>query len=191
MEQLLQVRKLAKQKRPEFIRQDIPKRMKLKLKWRKPKGAHSKIRHNMRGRRKMPTVGYRGPTEVRGMHDSGLHIINVSNIGQLKNLDAKKDGIIVSSAVGKKKRLVIFQKAKEMQLQVLNLNIDEQISKINDFVSAKKKQKEDSKKKEEKKKAEEKKKEKVEEKKDVPQLTDEQKKEAEKKEMDKVLTQKA
>src|SRR3989339_619193 len=117
MEQLLQVRKLAKAKRPEFIRQDIPKRMKLKLKWRKPKGAHSKIRHNMRGRRKMPTVG-------------------------------------------KKKRLVIFQKAKEMQLQVLNLNIDEQISKINDFVSAKKKQKEDSKKKEEKKKAEEKKKEK-------------------------------
>ncbi len=190
MEQLLQVKKLAKQKRPEFIRQDIPKRMKLKLKWRKPKGAHSKIRHNMRGRRKMPTMGYRGPALTRGLTDSGMNIVMVSNVEMLTGLNAQKDGIVVDGSVGKKKKFAILQKAKEMNLQLLNQNIDEQISKISDFVASKKKKKEDTKKKEEKKKAEEKKKEAKEEKKEGPVMTDEEKKDAEKKEKDKVLTQK-
>ena len=48
---LLNVRKEMKERKPEFIRQDNPKRMKLNYKWRKPKGVHSKIRHHFKGRR--------------------------------------------------------------------------------------------------------------------------------------------
>ena len=65
---LLQVRKELKERKPEFIRQDNPKRKKLNYKWRKPKGIHSKMRHNRRGKRGSPSPGYGSPNEIKGYH---------------------------------------------------------------------------------------------------------------------------
>lgn len=191
MSNLLEIRKELKERKPIFIRQDNPKRMKLNYKWRKPKGIHSKIRHKFKGRRKMPSPGYKSPRDVKDLHASGLKILSVSSINDFKNIKKESEGIVISRSVGMKKKFEILKKAKELKISVLNLNIDEQIKKIEDFINSKKKKETKETKEEDKKEpkeAREPKKEGAKEKKES--LTDEQKKESEKKEKDKVLTKK-
>ena len=60
-QQLLEIRQKMKSRKPAFIRQDNPKRPKLKDVWRKPKGVHSKIRHHFKGRRKITSPDYNSP----------------------------------------------------------------------------------------------------------------------------------
>ena len=182
---LLNVRKEMKERKPEFIRQDNPKRMKLNYKWRKPKGVHSKIRHHFKGRRKMPSPGYKSPAAVKGLHSTVLEMIRVFSAEEVSKIKKDTQGIIVPRTAGRKKKLEILKKAKDLDVQVLNLNTDESIQKIENFMKLKSQKKAQAKKEEKKPEEKEKPKEKQEEK-----LTDEQRKEAEKKERDKVLTQK-
>lgn len=194
IQNLLEIRKDIKERKPVFIRQDNPKRMKVNDKWRKPKGIHSKIRHKFKGRRKMPSPGYKSPMGVKGLHSSGLEIVNVHAPEGLKKIDMKKEGIIVAKATGMKKRLEIFKKAKELNINVLNLNIDEQIKKIEDFISSKKKKAAEPKKEEPKKEKETKAKaakEETEKSKEKHELSDREKKEIEKKDQDKILTKRS
>ena len=181
---LLEVRNSLKWKKPDFIRQDYQRRKRLgrKLKWRKPKGIHSKIRHHFKGRRKMPSPGYKSPVEVMGLHSSGLRIINIFSINDLGRIRKENEGIIISKNIGLKNRYQILKKAKELNISILNMNIDEQIKKIEDFVNSKKK-KDTGAKKEAKPQKEAKAKE-------TEELTDKDKNKAEKKEKDKVLTKK-
>ena len=185
---LLELRSKIKDKKPDFIRQDYQRRKRLgrKLKWRKPKGIHSKIRHHFKGRRKMPSPGFKSPLEARFLHSSGLKIVNVSSVNEISGIKKESEGVVIAKSVGMKKRFEILKKAKELQIQILNLNADEQIKKIEDFINSKKKPEI----KETKKKETKEKKEPVKEAKTTA-LTDEQIKEAEKKEKDKILTKKA
>ena len=187
MNRLLELRKEIKERKPEFIRQDNPKRMKVNDKWRKPKGIHSKIRHKFKGRRKMPSSGYKSPFDVRGLHMSGMKMVNLSSVNELDKIDKNKEGIIVGKTVGKKKKLEIWKKAKEMDIKVLNLNADEHIAKIEQSVRAKSSSKKKSEKKETKKKSKEHNEKKSDGQKD---MTEEERKDAEKKEKDRILTKK-
>ena len=183
---LLDVRKEIKERKPIFIRQDNPKRMKLNYKWRKPKGIHSKIRHHFKGRRKMPSPGYKSPAEVKGLHDSGLKIVNVFSIDDIAKINKNGGGAVISKKIGQRKKIEILRKAKELNVKILNLNMDAHIKKIEDFISLKKKKATESKKEEKKplKAA------KPDETKEEKEMTDDQKKETEKKERDKLLTKK-
>lgn len=177
---LLEVRKELKERKPEFIRQDNPKRKKLNYKWRKPKGIHSKIRHHFKGRRKMPSPGYKSPAAVKGLHSTGLEMVRVFSAGEVSKIKKESQGIIVPGNVGKRKKLEILRKAKELSVQVLNLKIDEAIKKIEDFISSKTKSRKEAKAKEEKE----------EKQKPKENISEEEKREAEKKEKDRVLTKK-
>ena len=177
---LLELRNKMKNKKPVFIRQDNPKRKKLNYKWRKPKGIHSKIRHHFKGRRKMPSPGYKSPAAVKGLHSTGLEIIRVFSADEVPKIKKESQGIVVSGNAGKRKKLEILRKAKELNVQVLNLKIDEAIQKIEEFLSSKTKGKKEAKTKEEKK----------EKQKAKEPISEEEKKEAEKKEKDKLLTKK-
>ncbi len=183
---LLELRTKIKSKKPDFIRQDYHRRKRLgrKLKWKKPKGIHSKIRHHFKGRRKMPSPGYKSPAETSGIHSSGLSIVRVFSATDLKGINKETDGIIVARTAGMKNKLEILRKAKETGIKVLNLNTDESIKKIEEFVASKSKKKIDIKKEEIKKEVKKTEQDRTEE------LTDEQKKQAEKKEKDKILTKK-
>ena len=184
IEKLLEIRKNIKEKKPDFIRQDYQRRKRLgrKLKWRKPKGVHSKIRHHFKGRRKMPSPGYRSPAKVSGLSPSGLKIVNVSTANDLQKIKSEAEAAVISKAVGMKKRLEILKMTKELKIAVLNLNADEHIAKIENFLNSKKKES-DKGKKEAKKSAKEPK-----EQKEAELGTGRQRKDAEKKEKDKVLT---
>ncbi len=183
---LLEIRNSLKERKPEFIRQDNPKRMKLNYKWRKPKGIHSKIRHHFKGRRKMPSPGYKSPAEVSGLHSSGLKIVRVFSLDDVSKIKNGAEGIVISKSVGSKKRLELLKKAKELNITVLNLNAEEHIKKIEDMISSKKSKTAKEAKKEVKEKHVKEIKEQKEE--DKQAASGETKKEAEKKEKDKLLT---
>ena len=178
---LLDIRNAMKAKKPQFLRQDLYRRKRINHKWRKPKGIHSKIRHHFKGRRKMPSPGYKSPSVAKGLHASGLRIVNIFSISDIQKIKKNNEGVIVAKSVGTKKKLEIFKKAKELGVQILNLNVDEQIKKIENMMALKKKQAKETRK--ETREQEPKPKEQKEK-----TISDEGKKEAEKKEKDAVLT---
>ena len=183
MTELLELRNELKKNKPQFIRQDYQRRKRLgrKLKWRKPKGIHSKIRHHLKGRRKMPSPGYKSPSKTRGLHASGLEMVCIYSPSGINKIDKDTEGIIISKQVGLKKKFDILKMAKEMGIPILNANIDEQIKKIEDFINSRKKGIKETKKES---------KEKPETKESEQKLTDKQKKEIQKQEKDKILTKK-
>jgi large subunit ribosomal protein L32e len=196
MKELLKVRESMKRKKPRFIRQDFHKK-RLRKRWVKPRGLHSKMKDNKRGHARKVRAGYGGPKEVRGTSKEGLQMILVHNIDQLQKVNKDIQGIIVSGKVGLKNRILLLKKAKEMGVKVINLDVDGYLKGKEELL---KKRKEKKKKKQEKKtkKKEEKLEEKLDEKKadEKKGLSDkkEAKKEslspaeAQKKEKDKLLT---
>ena len=178
IKRLLEVRELLKGKKPEFIRRDIHKKKKLKRNWRKPTGLDSKIRRRLKGRQQRISQGYRSPRKVRGLHKSGLNQARVCSFTDLGNLNPKNDCIILSSALGAKKKNEILAKANSLGFRVVNSNVEFYIKKIQENIASnKKKNAKEPKVKTESAKASEK-------------VENEDKKEAEKKERDKVLTKK-
>ncbi len=151
-----------KKRKPVFARQQSEYVSSLEKKqWRAPKGMHSKLRRNMRGKMKHPSIGYSSPSKVRYLHPSGFIPILVHNADQLDAV-GKEYGIILSARVGQRKRLDILKRAHELGLNVLNIkNTMECIRRIED---------ERKKRKEEKTKAHE-----MEEKKEIKSVKEERK----------------
>lgn len=159
---------IMRKKKPKFIRQDTHRAKKFQIKWRKPKGMHSKLRLNKKGHQKSPSQGYRAPKKIR--------IIKPFLIYTLKDLDNKSG--IIASRLGIKKKIELLKKAKEKKVDILNVkDIDAFIKNAEDEI---KKRKEKKKHREERKK---KSKEEVEKKKETKKKDEEE----EKKEISKKL----
>jgi large subunit ribosomal protein L32e len=191
MADLLKLRKAIKKKKPEFIRQDAHKKPKLKKKWKRPKGLHSKMRLCIKGYRRSVEKGWGSPREARGLHPSGLKAVLVYAVADLDKIDAKVSGGIISAGVGLKKRVEIAKAAKERGIMILNVKVDKFLAGFEEEMKKRKEMRakwiaeKEKKKKEKEAKAKEKKEEKLAEK-----LTEEEKKEKEKEEKEKILTKK-
>ena len=185
---LLEIRRRKKAKKPDFIKQDAHKKKRVSVKWRKPRGMDSKMRQHFRGYRTSISKGWKSPAEVRGLHPSGLMPVRISAPSQLDSMDPKKDGVMLGSTVGKKKRMDIIRKAKEKGLRILNIkDAEAYVKSVQDDLQRRKGKKAKAK---ETQKPAEKKKEAKEDKLAEKLMTEEDKKEAEKKEMEKVITKK-
>lgn len=114
---LLELRRQMARKRRKFIREEYNKYKRLKSKWRKPYGNQSKLRMH-KGRKRTVEVGFRGPAEVRGFHPSGLEEVLVYNLKQLEGL--KEKAVRIAATVGKRKKVEIVEKAKQLKLKVIN-----------------------------------------------------------------------
>ncbi len=190
----LKFRKEMKKKKPKFIRQDAHKKRKLAKVWRRPRGLHSKVRLAKKGYRRKVSKGFKAPKEVRFLHPSGLDLTVVNNLKDLNNIDPKKEGILIASAIGVKKKLAIIKRALELKIAILNIkspkdyikSIEEKRKKKKEVREKKKKEKEEKKKIIEKKAKEKKAKEEKEELTD--KVSEEEKKKQEKLEKDKLLT---
>ncbi|MFO8016404.1 MAG: eL32 family ribosomal protein [Candidatus Woesearchaeota archaeon] len=194
MKEAMEKRKKAKSRKPDFVRQSIHKKIGIEERWRKPKGLHSKMRLGRKGHSRKVKPGYGSPAQVKGKSREGLDMVLVSNPQQLKGIDTSKQGILISSGTGKRKKLAILEEAVKNKITVLNIKdpseyikqAEEEMKKKKESKAAKEETK--KKKKEElKKKAEEKEK----EKKLEETLSDEEKKEQDKKEQDKMLTKRS
>ena len=62
MKDLLKIRRIAKAKKPTFLKQDAHRLAKLSEQWRQPKGQHSKIRKKLRAR----AINYKHKKNLRG-----------------------------------------------------------------------------------------------------------------------------
>jgi len=157
-QELLKIRNRMNKKKPAFVRKDTYIKAKVKANWRKPRGKHSPVREQHKGRPKLVSPGYGSPKAVRNLHPSGLEVVVVNNQAELEQINPEKQGILISKTVGKKRKIDILKLALEKKLTVLN---SKEPQKLLETLEAEFKKRQDSKKKkltEKEKKEEEKKK---------------------------------
>jgi large subunit ribosomal protein L32e len=111
---------MIKSKKPEFVRYESWRYMRLRKPWRKQIGLDNKARLKMKGWEVSPRIGFRSPRETRNLHPSGYKEIMVYNLKNLDKVDPKEYAIRISHQVGTRKRMLILGKAEELGLKVLN-----------------------------------------------------------------------
>jgi len=122
---LIELRKKINKKRPSFRRVESWRYKRVKDSWRKARGIDSRTRIKSKSGVKSPSVGYRGPKKVRGLHPSGYEEVRVHNINELKDLNNKKHAIKISTKLGVKKRISVIDYAQSRGFKVLNLGISQ------------------------------------------------------------------
>ncbi len=125
IQRLLAVRAAKSAARPAFHRQEWFRYQKFGDEWRKPQGGQSKLRRHFGYRWNLPSIGYRGPREVRGLHPSGFQEILVHNERQLEGLDPAKQAVRIAHGVGTRKRELIEKACDDKGLRVLNRMVTE------------------------------------------------------------------
>jgi large subunit ribosomal protein L32e len=114
-----------KKKRPSFRRVESWRYIRVKDSWRKARGIDSKTRKKKKSGVKSPSVGYRGPKKVRGLHPSGYEEVRVTTLQDFENLNNKKHAIKISSKLGAKKRILVIDYAQKRNFKILNLGISQ------------------------------------------------------------------
>ena len=113
---------MQKKKKPKFNVPNLGFFKSVKKRWRKPRGTHNKKRMKFKWAGASPKIGYRNPEAMRGLHPSGRKEVLINN---MKELEGARDVLLrISAAVGARKRKLIEQKAKEMNLRIVNLRFD-------------------------------------------------------------------
>lgn len=119
----LKVRARARNKKPEFVRQESWRDSKFSLSWRRPRGLDNKIRRKIKGWPASPSTGYKGPKIARGMHPSGYREVIVNNAEAVAAVDPNTHAIRIAHTVGRKKRAVIIAEAKRLNIKILNVKV--------------------------------------------------------------------
>ena len=122
---LMELRKKMNKKRPSFRRVESWRYKRVKDSWRKARGIDSKTRKKKKSGVKSPTVGYRTPKKVRGLHPSGYEEVRVIKIQDLNNLNKNRHAIKISSKLGSKKRVNLIDYCQKRGFKVLNLGISQ------------------------------------------------------------------
>ena len=117
---LLRLRSEKNKKRPKFLRTEYHRLKRIQTTWRKPRGIDNKMRHKLKGKRKLPGTGYRNPTKVRGLHPSGFEIVHIHNLKELEAVDVETQVAMIGRTVGSRKRTQIIDKAEELGVHILN-----------------------------------------------------------------------
>lgn len=117
---LLEVRERIKERTPEFKRFESWRFVRIHEPWRKPKGIDNHMRLSVKGWPHLVKVGYRVPKAVRYLHPSGYRDILVHNVAELEKLSPDSDAARIASAVGRRKKIEIAKRARELGIRVLN-----------------------------------------------------------------------
>ncbi|MFW9949908.1 MAG: 50S ribosomal protein L32e [Candidatus Thorarchaeota archaeon] len=122
---LMRIRKKLSKTRPSFQRIESWRLKRVKDPWRKSRGIDSQTRMKEKSGVKSPTVGYRSPKKIRGIHPSGYEEVRVFNINDFKGLNNKKHAIKLSGRLGAKKRISLIDYAQNRGYKVLNVGISQ------------------------------------------------------------------
>ena len=122
---LMELRKLINKKRPSFRRVESWRYKRVKDSWRKARGIDSQTRKKTKSGVKSPTVGFRNPRKVRGLHPSGFEEVRVTKIQELKNLNKNYHAIKISGKLGAKKRIALIDYCQKRGFRILNLGISQ------------------------------------------------------------------
>ena len=113
---------MARKKRSahRFIRQESWRLVRVKERWRRPRGKNSKMRLGMRGWPKTVKIGYKKSRKGRGLHPSGLEEIIVRRPADLEKINAKTQIVKIGHTVGERNRIAIMERAQALELTVAN-----------------------------------------------------------------------
>lgn len=117
----------------KFLRRDsarfskFGKRRKKILGWRKPKGRDNKMREKRKGYAPVVSIGYSSDKDKINKIKEKTPIM-INNVKDLEKL--KKNSIGIVGNVGKKKKSEIAKRAKEMKVELYNLNPELTLKKI-------------------------------------------------------------
>jgi len=117
---LLEIRKEIKARTPKFRRFESWRYVRIDDPWRKPKGIDNHMRLSVKGWPHLVKIGYRVPKQVRYLHPSGLRDVLVHNMSELEVLSPFTDVARFSAGVGRRKRIELAKRAKELKIRVLN-----------------------------------------------------------------------
>ena len=120
---LIELRKKINKKRPSFRRVESWRYVRVKDPWRKARGIDSRTRIKSKSGVKSPSVGYRGPKKIRGLHPSGYEEVRVVSVDDLKTLNNRIHAIKISTKLGIKKRIQLIDYAQSRGFKVLNIGI--------------------------------------------------------------------
>ncbi len=114
----------------KFLRRDSGRFLKLgrkkKQKWRNPTGRHNKMRDKRRGYPAVVSIGYKQDKKTRGKIN-GKNVIEISNVKDMQKV--KHNQVAILKKVGNKNKLEIVKKAKEMNIDIYNVNIGKFLKK--------------------------------------------------------------
>jgi ribosomal protein L32E len=96
-------------------------RRKKKQVWRRPTGRDNKMREQRRGKPALVAIGYSTDKKERGKIENKTPVM-IRNISQIEKI--QKNQIAVLANIGKKKKIEIVKKAKELKVEIYKLNID-------------------------------------------------------------------
>ncbi|MFX1378117.1 MAG: 50S ribosomal protein L32e [Promethearchaeota archaeon] len=122
---LIELRNKINKKRPSFRRVESWRYKRVSDSWRKARGIDSQTRKKKKSGVKSPTVGYRNPKKVRGLHPSGYEEVRVTTIQDLKNINKNRQAIKISSKLGSKKRVALIDYCQKRGFKILNLGISQ------------------------------------------------------------------
>ena len=122
---LMRIRDKLSKKRPSFRRVESWRFKRVKNSWRKSRGIDSQTRKKEKSGVKSPSIGYRSPKKVRGIHPSGYKEVMVFNVNDLKGLNNKKHALKLSGRLGAKKRIALIDYAQNRGFKILNVGISQ------------------------------------------------------------------
>ncbi|MFX1346356.1 MAG: 50S ribosomal protein L32e [Promethearchaeota archaeon] len=122
---MMKLRKKINKKRPSFRRVESWRYKRVKDSWRKARGIDSKTRKKKKLGVKSPTVGYRGPKNVRRLHPSGYLEVLITTSDDLKNLNKNKHALKISGKLGVRKRIMLTDYCQRRGFKILNLGVSQ------------------------------------------------------------------
>ncbi len=120
---LMELRKKINKKRPSFRRVESWRYKRVKDSWRKARGIDSKTRKKKKSGVKSPTIGYRGPKSVRGLHPSGYIEVRVTTFNDLNDLNKNRHVLKISGNLGARKRIALTDYCQKRGFKILNLGV--------------------------------------------------------------------
>ncbi|TFG02377.1 MAG: 50S ribosomal protein L32e [Promethearchaeota archaeon] len=124
-DRLMELRKQKKRKNPKFRRVESWRYKRVKDSWRKARGIDSQTRKKTKSGVKSPSVGYRSPKKIRGLHPSGYEEVRVTSIDDFKGLSNKRHAIKISGRLGTRKRIPLVEYAQNKGFKILNMGISQ------------------------------------------------------------------
>jgi large subunit ribosomal protein L32e len=113
-------RKKLKDRIPKIVRQESWRYKRIGESWRKPTGVSNKMRRRQRGWPKSVSIGYKTTEELRHLHPCGLREVVIHRPTDLEKIDPKNFAVRIGHTVGEKKRVAILDRARELEIKVLN-----------------------------------------------------------------------